>query len=304
MAITVICKCGKSYQVKDQFAGQETNCPYCGKPLKIPSREKAKEIPNSPTSITSPPSPNEQETVQPTVFEKIQPEVPSAPKQEQAKFAGSEDKEICAECGRQMLGSEQACIFEGNIVCAQCDNKLRSKPDVPIQQPVNASCSSFEKKQKQDNQTTAKISILGIIVSVFLIFIAFLPEINKLFEEAPLEPLNRPTISYNQEVGSSQTLYLLIWIGAGLFLFIRSLLPGLGFLRGCLTVIGAFFTCLGFSLVLFILSKHGFPSNFRASGALAGLLFGFFLGVIILIYGFRPKKGFRKKQRNTQSLKW
>lgn len=135
MAITVSCKCGKSYQVKDQFAGHETNCPYCGKPLKIPSREKAEEIPTVPTSITAPPSPNEQETVQPTVSEKIQPEVPSAPKQQQAKFAGSEDKEICANCGRQIPPSEQACVFNGKIVCAECDEKLRSdsKPEASLE---------------------------------------------------------------------------------------------------------------------------------------------------------------------------
>ena len=47
MAITVTCKCGQSHQVKDQFAGQETNCPYCREPLHIPEKEKMEEKPAS-----------------------------------------------------------------------------------------------------------------------------------------------------------------------------------------------------------------------------------------------------------------
>lgn len=319
MAITVTCKCGKSHQVKDQFAGHETNCPYCGKPLTIPNIEKAREVLTSPPSVVAPPSLEKEEMVKPPVFQDIQPETlssaeeeqaavptpepqqpvePSAPEQQEAKFVSAEDKEICTYCGRQMPSSEQACVFEGNIVCAQCDNKLRSKPNIPIQQQVIASDNSLEKMQKQNNQATTKVSIWGIIVSAFLIFIAFLPKINKLFEESLLEPPSRPTISYNQEVGSFiDTVYLLTWIGTGLILFVRSLLPGLGFLRGCLTVIGAFFACAIFAFVSFMLIAQGLPSSLCT---LVGFLTPGFLGVIMLIYGFKPKKGFQKKQRNTQ----
>ncbi len=38
------------------------------------------------------------------------------------------DIEICSNCGRAISRSEQAYIFEGNIVCAECDKELRSGP--------------------------------------------------------------------------------------------------------------------------------------------------------------------------------
>lgn len=36
------------------------------------------------------------------------------------------DIEICSNCGREIGRSEQAYVFEGKIVCAECDNALRS----------------------------------------------------------------------------------------------------------------------------------------------------------------------------------
>ncbi len=44
------------------------------------------------------------------------------------KFMGPSDIEICSNCGRVISRLEQAYIFEGNIVCAECDNTLRSGP--------------------------------------------------------------------------------------------------------------------------------------------------------------------------------
>ncbi len=41
---------------------------------------------------------------------------------------GSFDIEICSNCGPEISRSEQACVFAGNIVCAECDNTLRSVP--------------------------------------------------------------------------------------------------------------------------------------------------------------------------------
>ncbi|HUS71844.1 MAG TPA: hypothetical protein VMY06_02175 [Sedimentisphaerales bacterium] len=41
---------------------------------------------------------------------------------------GPSDIEICSNCGRAISRLEQAYIFEGNIVCAECDNTLRSGP--------------------------------------------------------------------------------------------------------------------------------------------------------------------------------
>ena len=36
MAITITCTCGKTLQVGDEFAGQEGQCPSCGRALRIP----------------------------------------------------------------------------------------------------------------------------------------------------------------------------------------------------------------------------------------------------------------------------
>lgn len=39
---------------------------------------------------------------------------------------GSIDIEICSNCERAISRSEQAYIFDGNIVCAECNKELRS----------------------------------------------------------------------------------------------------------------------------------------------------------------------------------
>jgi hypothetical protein len=36
------------------------------------------------------------------------------------------DIEICSNCGRDIARSEQAYVFDGKIVCAECDNALRA----------------------------------------------------------------------------------------------------------------------------------------------------------------------------------
>jgi hypothetical protein len=39
---------------------------------------------------------------------------------------GPINTEICSNCGREIARSEQAYVFEGNIVCVECDLQLRS----------------------------------------------------------------------------------------------------------------------------------------------------------------------------------
>ena len=39
------------------------------------------------------------------------------------------NEEICSNCGRQISCSDQACVFDGLIVCSECDQKLRNKED-------------------------------------------------------------------------------------------------------------------------------------------------------------------------------
>jgi hypothetical protein len=36
------------------------------------------------------------------------------------------DIEVCSNCGRDIARSEQAYVFEGKIVCAECDSALRT----------------------------------------------------------------------------------------------------------------------------------------------------------------------------------
>jgi hypothetical protein len=51
-------------------------------------------------------------------------------------YMGSFDIEICSNCGREIARSEQAYVFEGKIICAECDNTLRSGPvDEPATTP-------------------------------------------------------------------------------------------------------------------------------------------------------------------------
>ena len=47
----------------------------------------------------------------------------------------SSDMEICSNCGLAINRAEQAHVFEGNIVCAECDLQLRSGP---LAEPVTA----------------------------------------------------------------------------------------------------------------------------------------------------------------------
>lgn len=51
------------------------------------------------------------------------------------KFMDSSDMEICSNCGLAINRAEQAHVFEGNIVCAECDLQLRSGP---LAEPVTA----------------------------------------------------------------------------------------------------------------------------------------------------------------------
>jgi hypothetical protein len=39
----------------------------------------------------------------------------------------STDAEACSKCGRLLTHSQQACVFGGMIVCAECDKVLRNK---------------------------------------------------------------------------------------------------------------------------------------------------------------------------------
>lgn len=198
--------------------------------------------------------------------------------------------EVCTSCGKRIGKLEQACLFEGNIVCAQCDSKLRLESNEPIEQVVNLSDATFEQLRKGNIQATAEVSIGGIIVAVIFVFIAFLPMINDA-----MVPPDRSTRMYNPEIEKFSNISIfLICLGVAITLFIRSLLGRFGFWRGVLTVLGSYIAFAVITLAGFMLIKHGMPSDYSV---LVGMLIWLLPAAILLKYGFKPKRGFRKKTK-------
>ena len=94
---------------------------------------------------------------------------------------GSFDIEICSNCGREIARSEQAYVFEGKIVCAECDNTLRSGPvDEPaatpelsaLPEPISAVQSQPEApslsepaEQEKENQSQDADEPVGFIIA-------------------------------------------------------------------------------------------------------------------------------------------
>ena len=104
---------------------------------------------------------------------------------------GSFDIEICSKCEWEMARSEQAYVFEGNIVCAECDNTLRGGPvDEPaatpelsalpepiytVQSQSEAPSLSEPVEQEKTNQSQDADKPVGFIiagVALFLIGVA------------------------------------------------------------------------------------------------------------------------------------
>jgi predicted Zn finger-like uncharacterized protein len=185
--------------------------------------------------------------------------------------------EVCTHCGNVIGRLEQACVFEGDIVCTKCDNKLRNIESIqsPQTEPLQATL------EKTKNTNKSNVSIAGIILSFILFFLAF------------LNTQDRPANTVNPDVDSLLKTIPFIWCATGLIMFIRSFLPGLGFLKVVLTVVGSFLVFGTGALFVVLLSKHGLPSNL--CGVIGGLLPGF-IGGIMVAYGFKPKKGLRKKR--------
>lgn len=74
MAIALKCSCGRKLQVKDEFAGQEGQCPACGRTLQIPNVDKP--VAASPTYQVV-----EEEI--PAVLPAEEPSTPSSPAREE-----------------------------------------------------------------------------------------------------------------------------------------------------------------------------------------------------------------------------
>ncbi|MHC4112177.1 MAG: DUF423 domain-containing protein [Planctomycetota bacterium] len=101
------------------------------------------------------------------------------------------DIEICSNCEWEIARSEQAYVFEGKIVCAECDNTLRSgpvdelaeileppaalEPIITIQSQSEAPSLSEPAEQEKANQSQDADKPIGFIiagVSLFLIGVA------------------------------------------------------------------------------------------------------------------------------------
>lgn len=94
---------------------------------------------------------------------------------------GSLDIEICSNCEWEIARSEQAYVFEGSIVCGECDNTLRSGPvDEPaatpeppaLPEPISAAQSQPETpslsapvEQEKDNQSRDADEHVGFIIA-------------------------------------------------------------------------------------------------------------------------------------------
>ncbi|MGB2809728.1 MAG: hypothetical protein WBC22_18450 [Sedimentisphaerales bacterium] len=74
---------------------------------------------------------------------------------------GSFDIEICSNCGWEIARSEQAYVFEGKIVCAECDNTLRSGPvDEPADTPeLSALPEPISTAQSQPEAPSLSVSV-------------------------------------------------------------------------------------------------------------------------------------------------
>jgi len=106
---------------------------------------------------------------------------------------GSFDIEICSNCGRDIARSEQAYIFEGKIVCAECDDTLRSglvaepidTPEPPAApEPITTVEPQFEEleqfkpdeqeKEKEYRQEDEHPGFIIAGVALFLIGVALM----------------------------------------------------------------------------------------------------------------------------------
>src|SRR5436190_18587035 len=58
MSILVSCACGKSYPIKEQFAGKKVQCPGCKKVLTVPGSTMSAAVAAPPASAAMAPAPN------------------------------------------------------------------------------------------------------------------------------------------------------------------------------------------------------------------------------------------------------
>ncbi len=140
-----------------------------------------------------------------------------------------------------------------------------------------------------ENNNTKKlhVSIIGIVVSVVLFIFALLST-----DCQQTETHHRTVLTPDVE-SLHKAMPVIIGL-VSLTLFIRSFLPRLGFWRGVLTVVGSLLMFGIGSLVIFKFIIHEQPLGLAA---LVGTSLPCIIGGIMLVYGFKAKRGLRKQSK-------
>jgi len=81
---------------------------------------------------------------------------------------GSSDIEICSNCGRGINWSEQAYVFEGNIVCEECDKEFRKGPQpqpTASPEPQAEATSPLKPDEQEEKQRVVVGKSVGFIIA-------------------------------------------------------------------------------------------------------------------------------------------
>jgi len=84
------------------------------------------------------------------------------------KFMDTSDIEFCSNCGRAISRSVQAYVFEGNIVCAECDKELREGPQpqpTASPEPQAEAASPLKPDDEEEKQRVVVGKSVGFIIA-------------------------------------------------------------------------------------------------------------------------------------------
>ncbi|MBN2271506.1 MAG: zinc-ribbon domain-containing protein [Sedimentisphaerales bacterium] len=231
--------------------------------------------------------------------------------------------EVCSSCGRNIGKLDHPCVFEGEVVCTECDEKFREVRRVSPDAELPPS-KSPEQVCKPEWLPLSQASKAGIIVASIVILsgigmlfyksevphapaqkmreisipagapildnqgniVGFGKERKVMIPEGPFDPPPDPeTVRFRRLVGIGAIL------GIGICILLRSFLSGLGAVRLLLTILGGLIVGFSFGQIFAAVVCWGWSIN---PGALAGSLICSLPGAVLLKYGFRPKKSLQK----------
>jgi len=188
--------------------------------------------------------------------------------------------ETCTKCGRPIGQSEQACVFNGGIVCQECDESLRKGT---VTNEMTGASQIVNSVRKSRFLPFRKASKVGLVLSIIILFFTVRNIVEGPRKETKLEFTEDKVLTVQYTHHHEYWSINIVGIVFSVCLCVRSFLPGLGFWRGVLTYVGV-------AVILMI------PLNFIFIGIPLG--FGLFsmnigfmaLGGIMLYYGFKQKK--------------